>query len=69
VEEITVGIIVDAISEVKSIDKADIEPPLNVVSVVNAQYLSGVAKLNDSLLILLNLEAIIGVTGEQGKVS
>lgn len=67
VEEVIVGIIVDAVSEVMAIDTANIEPTVNVVSGVNAQYLSGVGKLDDRLLILLNLEAIVGVGTEAAK--
>ncbi len=67
VEEIVVGLIVDGVSEVTSISGDNIEPPNTVVSGVSAQYLSGVGKHNDSLLILLNLAAIVGVGAESGK--
>lgn len=67
VEDITAGLIVDAVSEVTSINAASIEAAQSVVSGLSAQYLSGVGKLGDNLLILLNLEAIIGVGAEAGK--
>ena len=65
VHEITVGIIVDAVSEVLAISKKQIEPPQAVVDGVADSYISGVGKLENRLLILLNLEAIIGISTEE----
>ncbi len=67
VEEIVVGLIVDGVSEVTSLSSDSIEPPQTVVSGVSAQYLSGVGKHEDNLLILLNLTAIVGVGAESAK--
>jgi len=67
VEDIIVGMIVDAVLEVTTLNTDSIEPPQTVVSGVNAQYLDGVGKLDDRLLILLNLETIIGVATEAVK--
>jgi len=67
IEETVVGIIVDAVSEVTSIDSKSIEPPQTIVNGVNAQYLTGVGKHDDRLIILLNLEAIVGFDQEPGK--
>lgn len=68
VEEITVGMIVDAVSEVTTINQNSIEPPQAVVGGIAADYLSGVGKLENRLLILLNADAIIGV-GQEVKAS
>lgn len=67
VEEIIVGLIVDGVSEVTALAAENIEPPGNVVSGVSAQYLSGVGKQDDKLLILLNLATIVGVSSDGGK--
>ncbi|HWQ62175.1 MAG TPA: chemotaxis protein CheW [Negativicutes bacterium] len=67
VEEIVVGLIVDGVSEVTSLSSDNIEPPHTVVSGVSAQYLSGVGKQADNLLILLNLAAIVGVGADSVK--
>lgn len=67
VDEITVGIIVDAVSEVLTINQESIEPPQTVAGGGITNYLSGVGKLDDRLLILLNLEAIIGYSQDTGK--
>lgn len=64
VEEITVGMIVDSVSEVTAISQENIESPNSVVGGVAANYLSGVGKQEDRLLILLNLAEIIGITQE-----
>ncbi len=50
------GMIVDAVSEVVSLDQSDIEPPPQEASGIESSYLSGVGKLNNRLLLLLNLE-------------
>ncbi|HMM21583.1 MAG TPA: chemotaxis protein CheW [Selenomonadales bacterium] len=68
-EDVTVGLIVDAVSEVTTISSDSVEPPHTVVSGLSAQYLSGVGKLDDTLLILLNLEAIVGVGADMTKAS
>lgn len=68
VEDITVGMIVDAVSEVTTIDQTNIEPPQAVVGGIAADYLSGVGKLENRLLILLNADAIIGI-GQEIKAS
>jgi len=68
VEEIAVGMIVDAVSEVTIINQSDIEPPHTVVVGVTADYISGVGKLENRLLILLRSDVIIGI-GQELKVS
>ncbi|SFL72499.1 chemotaxis protein CheW [Pelosinus propionicus] len=67
VDELSVGMIVDAVSEVMTIDQENIDSPDVVAGSVAASYLSGVGKLDNRLLILLNLEEIIGV-GQEVKV-
>ena len=68
VEDIIVGLTVDAVSEVTAINQEQIEPPQAVVSGVEANYLSGVGKMDNRLLILLNLETIIGIGQDAAKV-
>ena len=63
VDEITLGVIVDAVSEVLTIGQENIEPPQVVAGGVIANYLSGIGKINDRLLILLDINSIIG-TGQ-----
>ena len=64
VKEISVGMIVDAVSEVMTIHQQNIDSPEVVAGSVSANYLSGVGKLEDRLLILLDLEEITGIGQE-----
>lgn len=68
IDEIVVGMVVDAVSEVLAIDQENIESPDAVVGGVAANFISGVGKLDNRLLILLNLEMIIGI-GQDTKAS
>ena len=54
------GMIVDSVSEVLRAPKSTIEPPPQMVNSVNADYLSGVVKLEGRLLILLDISKIAG---------
>ena len=66
VEELSIGMVVDAVSEVMTISQENIDSPEVVAGSISANYLSGVGKLDDRLLILLNLEEIIGI-GQEGN--
>lgn len=54
----TVGFIVDSVSEVLRISKSITEAPPEIVSGINSDYITAVGKLEDRLLILLDLEKI-----------
>lgn len=55
----TIGVVVDAVSEVLRISRADIEPPPPMVAAVDAAYLRGIALWRERLIILLDLEKIL----------
>ncbi len=55
----TVGFIVDAVNEVLRIPKSITEAPPALVSGVNSEFIKAVGKLEDRLLILLDLEKVI----------
>lgn len=57
--ELMVGMIVDAASDVVKVPTSAIEPPPSVIGGVEANYLEGVAKLEDRLLILLKLSEVL----------
>lgn len=57
--EIEVGLIVDAANDVIDISKELIEPAPEVIGTVNADYIEGVAKIDSRLLILLDLEKVL----------
>lgn len=57
--EQVVGIVVDGVSEVLRVGAATIEPPSPVVAGVDAEYIQGIAKLPDRLVILLDLDRVL----------
>lgn len=65
VGERVVGMIVDMVVDVATLDEAAIEAPPSVVGGVHAAYLRGVCTVDDELLVLLNLERILSDVEEQ----
>ncbi len=53
------GLEVDEVTEVITINVKDIKPPPQVVKGVSAEYLIGVCLAKDSLIMLLNLDKIL----------
>ena len=53
------GMIVDSVSEVLRLPSSTIEPPPEIVTGINSEYIKGVAKLDDRLLIFLDLSKVI----------
>jgi purine-binding chemotaxis protein CheW len=64
----TVGFVMDAVREVIRVDAAVIEPAPELAVGVDADYISGVAKLDDRLLILLDVERVLS-DGERGALA
>lgn len=56
----TLGMIVDRVSEVMSIPVADIQPPHECGVSLGAGVLQGMGKVGDKLVILLDVEAVLG---------
>ncbi len=61
IEGNTIGMVVDGVSEVLTIAHHTIEPPTPLIGGVDAAFLRGVAKLKDSLVIVLTLDRILTV--------
>jgi purine-binding chemotaxis protein CheW len=59
----TIGIIVDAVSEVLRIAQDQIAPPPPTVAGLGRDYLTGLVKLQNRLLILLDIDKILGDEG------
>ncbi|WMW24925.1 chemotaxis protein CheW [Methanolobus sediminis] len=63
IEGTIIGLVVDSVSEVIRLKGSNIEhTPEIITQKINADYLKGVGKMEDRLLILLNLENIITET-------
>lgn len=58
-EDKTIGFMVDSVKEVIRINQNITEPPPEIVTGINTTYITSVAKLDDRLLILIDLERII----------
>jgi len=55
----TVGFVVDAVGEVRRIPARVVEPPPPIVAGIESEYIEGVGKLEDRLLILLDLHRLL----------
>lgn len=58
-KDMEIGLIVDAAKDVIDIPKHIIEPAPEVIETVDADYIEGVAKLENRLLILLDLDKVL----------
>jgi purine-binding chemotaxis protein CheW len=54
-----VGLVVDGVSEVLRVDTALVEPPSPVVAGIDSEYLQGIARLPERLVILLDLDRVL----------
>ncbi|MCX8034399.1 MAG: chemotaxis protein CheW [Thermodesulfovibrio sp.] len=60
IQGVTMGLIVDTVSEVLRISTEIVEPPPAMTYSVNSEFISGIAKLEDGLIILLEMDRLIG---------
>ena len=65
-EDKVVGFLMDAVKQVIRIDKSIIEPPPPQATSFDSLYLRGVAKLEDRLLTLLDLNNLLSETDLEG---
>ena len=54
-----VGLVVDEVSEVLRLNPDNIEPPPEMVNSVGAEYITGVGKLEDKIIMLLDVAKIL----------
>ena len=54
-----VGFLVDSVSEVLRIPSSTVEPAPPVVAGIGAEYIEGVGKMGERLLILLNMQSLM----------
>ena len=59
VDDKTVGLKVDAVSEVLRLPAASVEPPPSIIMGVESEYIKGVGKLDGRLIILLDVAKIL----------
>ena len=59
VEGRSIGMVVDSVSHVLRIEEGQIEPPPPCVGKVSEEYIRGVGKVDDKLIVLLNINHIL----------
>ena len=59
IDKKVIGFIVDSVNEVLRINKSITEPPPSMVAGIDSDFITSIAKLEDRLLILLDLEKIL----------
>ena len=65
----TIGIMVDAVSEVLRVKKDQIAAPPPTVIALGKEYLTGLVKLEKELLILLDIDRLLGGDAAAGALS
>jgi purine-binding chemotaxis protein CheW len=60
-EKMDIGIIVDSVSEVLEILPADIEPAPRFGTNIRADFISGMGKVNDKFVIILDISRVLSV--------
>lgn len=59
IRDVQIGLVVDTVNEVITIDKKYISPPPKVASANSAQYIKGLGKIDDEVKILLSGEKLL----------
>jgi len=59
IDDKSIGMVVDSVSNVINIAQNDIDPPPPLVSGLSEDYLKGVGKVGEELIILLNIDKIL----------
>ncbi len=67
VNETEVGMIVDGVSEVLTISEETIEETPSIATTIASNFITGIAKIDQRLVILLDLERVLS-SGEQAEL-
>ncbi|MCG8572382.1 MAG: chemotaxis protein CheW [Spirochaetes bacterium] len=62
VQDMTIGIIIDQVNRVISINLDQIQPPPQMIAGIGAEYIEGVSRLEETLLIILNVRKLFSKT-------
>jgi len=57
----TVGMVVDGVSEVLHVLEKDIEPPSSIVSTTDSAFITGIVRVDERLIILLDLGRVLSI--------
>ncbi len=61
----TIGLIVDGVSEVLRIPADQVDPPSPLVAGIDSRYLRGIAKLENRLIVLLDIDKVLSILEQQ----
>jgi purine-binding chemotaxis protein CheW len=61
-----VGMVVDAVSEVLRVSDEAIEPPSPIVTTVDSAFIRGIAKVDERLIILVELSKVLSTEEQAG---
>ena len=59
IDQVTVGLIVDLVTKILRLPLDSVKPPPSIVEQANRKFVSGVATLKDTLLIVLDLREVL----------
>jgi purine-binding chemotaxis protein CheW len=62
IQGLTIGLVVDSVSEVLRIPAATVDPTPAMATAMSTEFIIGIAKLEDRLIILLDLDKLIEKT-------
>ena len=60
IQGITMGLVVDSVSEVLRVPSNIVEPTPPMASNISTEFIKGIAKLEDRLIILLDMDRLLG---------
>jgi purine-binding chemotaxis protein CheW len=63
------GLLVDAVGDILDVDESDIAPAPANAGQINGQFITGVIRLEEELLILLNAEEVVSLSGHASKAA
>jgi purine-binding chemotaxis protein CheW len=63
----TIGLLVDSVSQVLRIYPDTVEPPPPMADGAGSEYISGIGKLEDRLLILLDIQSLLKNANDKGS--
>jgi len=55
-----IGVVVDGVSDVVDVDRAQIKPPPDLGGQVNTEFIRGLAAVGDQMTMLLDIDCLIG---------
>jgi purine-binding chemotaxis protein CheW len=69
IQGITMGLVVDSVSEVLRIPSSIVEPTPPMASNISTEFIKGIAKMEDRLIILLDIDRLLGKADETAMIA